>query len=206
MITLLVAWVITVCVVLFVREAKADDWFWYVYPSPQGYLYVDDPVRYRSWSAQYVENQVTVPGEVLHFPFTETIYFAFNSCEVGGEHFKTLQGIAELIADNEAIAVLGGHTDVRGEADVNVRYGYCRVQSVVDLLEAFGIPSLQLSEASYGSDQLAIVDAETEAEHSLNRRVTIDFTIITPGETTTSTETTRAAGKWERRDYLGIWR
>ena len=132
--------ILTMTILCAGAHAHESDLFWYYYPSPMGYLYVDDPVRYRSWSAQYVENQVTVPGENLNFPFTETIYFAFNSCEVGGEHFKTLQGIAELIADNEAIAVLGGHTDVRGEADVNVRYGYCRVQSVVDLLEAFGIP------------------------------------------------------------------
>lgn len=198
--------VVVTALFIIVKQAKADDAFWYYYPMPQAYLYVDDPVLYRMWEAQYIERSVTVPGEDVRFPFTETIYFGYGSCEVGREFFTTIQGISELIANNEAIAVLGGHTDVRGEADVNVKYGFCRIQSVVDLLEAFGIPSVQLNQVSYGADELAIEGAETEAGHSLNRRVTIDFTIISPGESTTSMETARAVGKWEPRDYLGLWR
>ena len=191
---------------LWPQKAQADDLFWYYWPSPQAYLYVQDPLQYRTWEARYGEHSVTVPGEDVLFPFTETIYFGFGSCQVESSYFDTIEEIASMIADNEAIAVLGGHTDVRGEADVNVKYGFCRIGSVVDLLEAHGIPAVQMNEVSHGSAQLAIEDAETEAEHSLNRRVTIDFTIITAGETTTSTETIRVAGKWERRDYLGLWR
>lgn len=188
------------------QRAKADDYFWYAYPSPYAYLYVEDPIKYRIWEARYGERSVTVPGADVEFPFSETVYFGFNSCELGAQYIKTIENAAELIAENEAIAVLGGHTDERGEADVNTRYGFCRVAAVVDVLEAFGIRLAQLEQKSFGSDQLAIEGAETEAEHALNRRVTIDFTIITPGQDVTTTESVRVAGKWGRRDYLGIWR
>lgn len=189
-----------------IKKAHADDWFWYMYPQPQAYLYVEDPNIYRQWEAQYGERSVIVPGDAVRFPFTETIYFGYGSCEVGSEYFKTIQGIADLIADNEATAVLGGHTDERGEADVNVRYGYCRVRSVIEVLQAFGIEATNLTEVSYGSADLLVEHAESETEHALNRRVTIDFEILTPGESTTRIERGRIAGEWEARNYLGLWR
>ena len=205
-----VIFVILAVVVLFwfanIKPAKADDLFWYVFPMPQAYLYVEDPVLYRTWEAHYGERSVIVPGDAVRFPFSETIYFGYGSCEVGSEYFKTIQGIAELIADNEATAVLGGHTDVRGEADVNVRYGFCRVRSVIDVLQAFGIEATHLTEISYGSADLLVEGAETETEHALNRRVTIDFEILTPGESTTRIERGRMAGEWEARNYLGLWK
>jgi outer membrane protein OmpA-like peptidoglycan-associated protein len=205
-----IMFVILAVVVLFwfsnIRTANADDWFWYMYPSPQGYLYVEDPTLYRMWEAQYGERLVTVPGESVQFPFTETIYFGYGSCEVGSEYFKTIQGIADLIADNQATAVLGGHTDERGEADVNVRYGFCRVQSVIEVLQAFGIETTHLVEKSFGAADLLVEHAETETEHALNRRVTIDFEVITPGEPVTRMERSRIAGEWEARNYLGLWK
>ena len=38
-----------------------DDWFWYAYPMPESYLYVDDPLRFSLWSANYGGRQYYTP-------------------------------------------------------------------------------------------------------------------------------------------------
>ncbi len=37
------------------------DFFWYAYPMPQAYLYVQDPLRYALWSAYYGDSQARSP-------------------------------------------------------------------------------------------------------------------------------------------------
>lgn len=39
-----------------------DDFFWYAYPMPQAYLYVQDPLRYRMWEASYGYYPVHMPA------------------------------------------------------------------------------------------------------------------------------------------------
>lgn len=52
-----------IAMALFVTPCKAhDDLFWYAYPMPQAYLYVQDPVRYALWSANYGHRQAYVPA------------------------------------------------------------------------------------------------------------------------------------------------
>jgi hypothetical protein len=53
---LLVAWFSNI------RTANAEhDLFWYAYPMPQAYLYVQDPLRYSLWSAHYGGRQYHTP-------------------------------------------------------------------------------------------------------------------------------------------------
>lgn len=56
----LIAIILGLFVFIIVVEARAaDDSFWYIWPSPQAYLYVEDPLRYRIWQAEYGDRVVT---------------------------------------------------------------------------------------------------------------------------------------------------
>ena len=49
------------------------DLFWYAYPMPQAYLYVQDPLRYALWSATYGDRQARVPiGYPIYLPVVST--------------------------------------------------------------------------------------------------------------------------------------
>ena len=54
--------------------AHADeDFFWYAYPMPQAYLYVQDPVRYALWSAHYGDRQARVAAQYpIYLPVVAT--------------------------------------------------------------------------------------------------------------------------------------
>ncbi len=56
------------------KPAQADDdLFWYAYPMPQAYLYVQDPLRYALWSAHYGDRQARVPiGYPVYLPVVST--------------------------------------------------------------------------------------------------------------------------------------
>jgi len=57
---------------LNVAHAEHDS-FWYAYPMPQAYLYVQDPTRYALWSAHYGDRQARVPiGYPLYLPVVST--------------------------------------------------------------------------------------------------------------------------------------
>lgn len=46
----------------FMPKAQAsDDLFWYAYPMPQAYLYVQNPLLYRMWEANYGYRQTYTP-------------------------------------------------------------------------------------------------------------------------------------------------
>ena len=75
---LLVAWVPS-------AEAEHDS-FWYAYPMPQAYLYVQDPLRYALWSATYGDRQARMPiGYPIYLPVVSTHdrgRFRRRACEV----------------------------------------------------------------------------------------------------------------------------
>jgi hypothetical protein len=65
----LVALAILVWAALMPNAEADDDLFWYAYPMPQAYLYVQDPVRYALWSAHYGDSQARVPiGYSIYTP------------------------------------------------------------------------------------------------------------------------------------------
>ncbi len=62
------------------------DLFWYAYPMPQAYLYVQDPTRYALWSAHYGDRQARMPiGYPVYLPVVSTHdrgIFRRRACEV----------------------------------------------------------------------------------------------------------------------------
>ena len=63
-----------------------DDLFWYAYPMPQAYLYVQDPLRYALWSAHYGDRQAYVPARYpVYLPVVrhhDHARFRRRACEI----------------------------------------------------------------------------------------------------------------------------
>jgi len=70
---------------LNVAHAEHDS-FWYAFPMPQAYLYVQDPLRYALWSAHYGDRQARVPvGYPVYLPLVSTHdrgRFHRRACEI----------------------------------------------------------------------------------------------------------------------------
>ena len=82
----LVALAILVWAALIPNAEAQSDAFWYAYPMPQAYLYVQDPVQYALWSAHYGDRQARVPiGYPIYTPVVrhhDRSRFRRRACEV----------------------------------------------------------------------------------------------------------------------------
>ena len=78
---------VALLLVAWVPNAEAEhDAFWYAFPMPQAYLYVQDPLRYALWSAHYGDRQARVPvGYPIYLPVVSThdrSRFRRRQCEI----------------------------------------------------------------------------------------------------------------------------
>ncbi len=69
----MIALVVLLCAAWISNAEADDDLFWYAYPMPQAYLYVQDPTRYALWSAHYGDRQARMPiGYPIYLPAVRT--------------------------------------------------------------------------------------------------------------------------------------
>ncbi|NNC95688.1 MAG: OmpA family protein, partial [Chitinophagales bacterium] len=112
------------------------------------------------------------------------VYFGLNSNKVEREFFKTIHDVASYLEKNPSAKIeLGGHTDVRGSEQSNLRLGMRRAESVAKVLKSqFGIPESRIVVNSYGEEKAMVpnlpesYNPQYEGGHYLNRRV--EFKVI----------------------------
>lgn len=105
-----------------------------------------------------------------------TVYFEFDSSEIGGEARGIIEAHAAYLAGNRGASVtLEGHADERGTREYNLALGERRGESVRRLMTLLGASSPQLSVVSYGEERPA-VDGHDESAWRFNRRVEIVYT------------------------------
>ena len=81
-----------------------------------------------------------------------------------------LSGIAVLCVNSNGHQVeIGGHTDARGEAELNARLSTDRAASVRDYLLGLGVEGDKVTAVGYGETQ-PLDTAETEEAYAVNRR------------------------------------
>ncbi len=71
--------------------------------------------------------------------------------------------------------LISGHTDIRGDADMNRKLSKDRAQYVLNFIEVQGVPSARLKAWGLGSNS-PIADNSTEEGRKLNRRV--EFVVL----------------------------
>jgi len=91
-------------------------------------------------------NQYSVASE-------KSILFKFDSAKMDAKYQTDLEEIASILQKNaDAIVVLEGRTDSKGDTDYNVKLGERRVESVRRYLAIdMGIPVYRIHEISYGA-------------------------------------------------------
>ena len=124
-----------------------------------------------SVAGQAADTLLTGPDGVSY----GSIYFAFDSAEVGRDYQPLLQKVAELLKTypNQSL-VVEGNTDDRGTSEYNIALGQRRAEAVVNALRILGASDSRIEAVSNGEEKPR--DRSTsEAARAENRRADLFF-------------------------------
>ena len=106
----------------------------------------------------------------------ENVFFDFNSNELRSESYPELVRLANFIKANRNVRLeISGHTDNKGNANLNLKLSQSRALSVKKYLVSLGCDDASISIMGYG-DTKPKGSNDTEEGRALNRRV--EFKII----------------------------
>jgi peptidoglycan-associated lipoprotein len=149
-------------------------------PEPDGTVYGSDSSAadtYGSGSEGYGS------GESIGFDsndptggeLADTIYFEFDSSEVGADYTDVVVRHATLLANDQRLSVrLDGHADERGSREYNIGLGERRAQAVRQLLLLQGASPGQIKTVSFGEERPEAFGSD-EASYAQNRRVVFNY-------------------------------
>jgi outer membrane protein OmpA-like peptidoglycan-associated protein len=99
------------------------------------------------------------------------IYYDLDKAEIRTDAAFMLDSLVLILEDNPEIYIeLGSHTDDRNTDVYNLDLSQRRAKSAVDYLIGRGIQSKRVLAKGYGESKLMIENAQTEADHQINRR------------------------------------
>lgn len=120
-----------------------------------------------------VELQPAVAGTVVTL---SNVLFYQSSASLTTESFDELDMVVTFLKLNPEIKIeLAGHTDNRGDRNLNLRLSNERVKKVKSYLIGKGIETGRITGKGYGGTR-PVADNKTEEGRKLNRRV--EFTIV----------------------------
>lgn len=106
----------------------------------------------------------------------ERVHFAFDTAELVPTSRAALDEAAQrLMAHDDVVLYVDGHTDRRGTAEYNMGLGDRRARSAVNYLTRYGVPAANLRVTSFGEESPRAVGG-SELAHAKNRRV--EFRLI----------------------------
>jgi outer membrane protein OmpA-like peptidoglycan-associated protein len=108
------------------------------------------------------------------------VFFDVNKADLKNESFVELNNLVEYLKKNPTVkGEIGGHTDSRNDASVNLELSTSRAKVVYEYVLKQGIKAERLTFKGYGETQLLVSDdeiaklsiaKEKEAAHQKNRR------------------------------------
>jgi outer membrane protein OmpA-like peptidoglycan-associated protein len=109
----------------------------------------------------------------------EQVFFATSRAVIQTRSFKMLDQVARILQQHPEVdkMIIEGHTDDRGDAQVNRALSLARAEAVRGYLVSKGVEPARLEAKGFGPDQ-PIASNKTEKGRAANRRVV--FIIITP--------------------------
>ncbi|MFM1880853.1 MAG: peptidoglycan-associated lipoprotein Pal [Pseudomonadota bacterium] len=104
-----------------------------------------------------------------------SIYFAFDSAEVGRDYQPLLEKVAEVLKTypNQRL-VIEGNTDDRGTSEYNIALGQRRAEAVLNALRILGAPETRIEPVSNGEEKPR-ERSTAEAARTENRRADLFF-------------------------------
>ncbi len=139
----------------------------------------------RAWAVAgivAVDNQIQVIGEagtcqqqLNDYLANETIGFKTGKAEIAEASFHALSMLAMIVRTCDTLVEVAGHTDGRGDADVNLYLSERRAEVVAKHLVRHGVNPEQIRAKGYGESQ-PLADNSTDDGRELNRR--IEFRVL----------------------------
>lgn len=112
-------------------------------------------------------------GDQIELVMPAGITFDSNQADIKPEFYKTLNGVAKVLAEyDQTTLVIGGHTDATGSEDYNLGLSIKRAENVGNYLVAQGVVSPRVRALGYGETQ-PVADNTSEYGKAQNRRVQI---------------------------------
>ena len=126
--------------------------------------------------------QVTRQGDNLVLNIPSGITFAYDSANVQPQFQRTLDQVAETLAQyNETYIDVYGHTDSTGSDAYNQDLSERRAGSVAQYLGSRGVQSARIGTRGFGETQ-PIASNDTDAGRAANRRVEIKIVPISQND------------------------
>ena len=105
----------------------------------------------------------------------ETLSFKTGRADVADSSFKALGMLAMIVRQCGAPIEIAGHTDDRGDAEVNLRLSQRRADRVAKHMVSHGVAPERIRAVGYGETQ-PIAENNTDAGRKANRR--IEFRVL----------------------------
>lgn len=145
----------------------------------EGFIRQSEEIRYsKEGATDFLMKPETVTQTYAEkTPQVSPVYFGFDRSSLSEATMKHLDGVAEVMLENEEWQMtLGGHSDRIGASEYNLRLSERRAQAVAKYLINKGIDASRISIYSYGEDQPAeICSGCSKTELQVNRRVEIEI-------------------------------
>ena len=139
----------------------------------------------RAWAVPgvtSVENTIEVIGEsgtcqqqLNDYLAKEEIRFKTGKADVSEQSYQTISMLAMIVRTCDTVVEVAGHTDDRGDAEVNLHLSQRRAEIVAKHLVRHGVDPRRLKANGYGESQ-PIAENGTEQGRKLNRR--IEFRVL----------------------------
>ena len=109
-------------------------------------------------------------GKVMRL---DALIFHQRSAVISTESYPELNSVADMLHSNPNMVIqLEGHTDTRGDKNLNLKLSADRVESVKNYLVRRGVSKNRIKLKAYGGTQ-PLSTENTEEAHKLNRRVEV---------------------------------
>ena len=106
------------------------------------------------------------------------IGFGINSASINWNLHSILDGISPVLKEYKYTSILVlGHSDSKGDTEVNQRLSEQRAKAIHDYFMRSGVSLERLSYKGVADSDLLIKNALTTLDRALNRRITLEITI-----------------------------
>ena len=103
----------------------------------------------------------------------DALVFHQRSAVISPESYAELNTVADMLHQNPNMVIqLEGHTDTRGDKNLNLKLSEDRVESVRNYLVRRGVSKSRIKMKAFGGTQ-PLSTENTEEAHKLNRRVEV---------------------------------
>ncbi|MCK5356069.1 MAG: OmpA family protein [Methyloprofundus sp.] len=126
----------------------------------------------------YKDIEPVLKGEMLELNIPGNIAFSINSAKMTWNVHEILDKITPILKEYKHTSILVlGHSDSRGDRDLNQLLSEQRARAVRDYFINSGVDIRRITSRGLGAHDLLIQNDVTTLERALNRRVTLEIRV-----------------------------